>query len=187
MSDKKDRNLTDKEVNMDGVRDKDRTYIDGQGREMIIHSKKEKKEDVRNPLVWVIPIMVVILIIPLMIFHLGGQGGGGEQTAESGAETEESGEGEDSSEEGGEEGSEEGGEEGASSGDVDAEGIAQNSCASCHGEDFSGGMGPALAGTSLGEEEFTDIVRNGQGSMPSFSEDEVSGEELTAMYEMFSE
>ncbi|SDL03010.1 c-type cytochrome [Lacicoccus qingdaonensis] len=178
MSDKKDQNLTDKEVYMEGAKDKDRTYIDGQGREMIIHSKKEQKEDVRNPLVWVIPIMVVILIIPLMIFHIGGEGGGGEQTADSGAETEESGEG--SGEEGG-------GEEGASSGDVDAEGIAQNSCASCHGEDFSGGMGPALAGTSLGEDEFTDIVRNGQGSMPSFSEDEVSDEELTAMYDMFSE
>lgn len=182
MSDKKDRNLTDKEVNMDGVRDKDRTYIDGQGREMITYSKKEQKEDVRNPLVWVIPIMVVILIIPLMIFHLGGQGGGGEETADTGAGTEESSEG---SEEDG--GGEEGSEEGASSGDVDAEGIAQNSCASCHGEDFSGGMGPALAGTSLGEDEFTDIVRNGQGSMPSFSEDEVSDEELTAMYEMWSE
>ena len=179
MSDKKDRNLTDKEVNMDGD-------IDGQGREMITHSKKEQKEDVRNPLVWVIPIMVVILIIPLMIFHLGGEGGGGEQTADSGAESEESSEdsgGGESSEEGGEEGS----GEGASSGDVDAEGIAQNSCASCHGEDFSGGMGPALAGTSLGEDEFTDIVRNGQGSMPSFSEDEVSNEELTALYDMFSE
>ncbi|WP_462420888.1 c-type cytochrome [Salinicoccus sp. Marseille-QA3877] len=182
MSDKKDRNLTDKEANMDGVRDKDRTYIDGQGREMITYSKKEQKEDVRNPLVWVIPIMVVILIIPLMIFHLGGQGGGGEETADTGAGTEESSEG---SEEDG--GGEEGSEEGASSGDVDAEGVAQNSCASCHGEDFSGSMGPALAGTSLGEDEFTDIVRNGQGSMPSFSEDEVSDEELTAMYEMWSE
>ena len=181
MSDKKDQNLTDKEVYMEGAKDKDRTYVDGQNREMIIHSKKEQKEDVRNPLVWVIPIMVVILIIPLMIFHIGGEGGGGEQTADSGAETEESGEGS------GEEGGGEGSEEGASSGDVDAEGIAQNSCASCHGEDFSGGMGPALAGTSLGEDEFTDIVRNGQGSMPSFSEDEVSDEELTALYDMFSE
>ena len=183
MSDKKDRNLTDKEANMDGVKDKDRTYIDGQGREMITYSKEEKKEDIRNPLVWVIPIMVIILIIPLMIFHIGGEGGGGEQTADSGAETEESGQDEESSEEGGEEGS----EEGASSGDADAEGIAQNSCASCHGEDFSGGMGPALEGTSLSEEEFTDTVRNGQNSMPAFSEDQVSDEELTAMYDMWSE
>lgn len=188
MSDKKDQNLTDKEANMDGVKDKDSTYIDGQGREMITYSKKEQKEDIRNPLVWVIPIMVIILIIPLMIFHIGGDGDG-EQTADTGAETEESGDDSGDSEEGSEEGGEEGSEEGdgASSGDVDAEGIAQNSCASCHGEDFSGGMGPALAGTSLGEDEFTDIVRNGQGSMPSFSEDEVSDEELTAMYDMWSE
>ena len=78
-------------------------------------------------------------------------------------------------------------DEGASTGDVDAEGVAQSSCASCHGEDFSGGMGPALAGTSLSEDEFTDIVRNGQASMPAFSESQVSDEELTAMYDMWSE
>lgn len=82
---------------------------------------------------------------------------------------------------------EEGSEEGASTSDVDAEGVAQSSCASCHGEDFSGGMGPALQGTSLSEDEFTEIVRNGQGSMPEFSEDQVSDEELTAMYDMWSE
>lgn len=78
-------------------------------------------------------------------------------------------------------------DEGASTGDVDAEGVAQNSCASCHGEDFSGAMGPALAGTSLSQDEFDDIVRNGQGSMPAFNEDQVSDEELTAMYDMWSE
>ncbi|CAM4156937.1 hypothetical protein [Lacicoccus alkaliphilus] len=91
MSDKKDQNLTDKEVNMEGVRDEGKTYIEGQGREMIIHSKEDKKEDIRNPLVWVIPIMVIILIIPLMIFHIGGDGEGGEETADTGAEVGESG------------------------------------------------------------------------------------------------
>ncbi len=70
MSDKKDQNLTDKEVNMEGVRDEGKTYIDGQGREMIIHSKEDKKKDIRNPLVWLIPVMVIILIIPLMILRL---------------------------------------------------------------------------------------------------------------------
>lgn len=78
-------------------------------------------------------------------------------------------------------------DESASTGDVDAEGIAQNSCASCHGEDFSGGMGPALAGTSLSEDEFTDVVRNGRNSMPQFSEEQISNEELTAMYDMWTE
>lgn len=191
MSDRKDQNLTDKEVNMEGVRDEGKTYIEGQGREMIIHSKEDKKKDIRNPLVWLIPVMVIILIIPLMIFHLGGDGEGSEETADTGAGSEESSDDSAETEEPveGEEGAEEEASEGngASSGDVDAEGVAQNTCASCHGEDFSGGMGPALAGTSLGEEEFTDIVRNGQGSMPAFDESQVSDEELTAMYEMWSE
>lgn len=86
-----------------------------------------------------------------------------------------------------EEGSEESGGGEASSGDVDAEGIARDNCASCHGQDFSGGMGPALAGTSLAEDEFTSIVRDGQGSMPAFSADQIADEELTALYQFFSE
>lgn len=91
---------------------------------------------------------------------------------------------------GGEDGSDETAtEEGssASSGDVDAEGIAQSSCASCHGSDFSGGMGPALAGLSLSEDEFSEIVRNGQGQMPAFSEDQINDEELSALHTYFSE
>lgn len=127
----------------------------------------------KNP---IIPFLLIIFLGVGLVFLLSSQGANQEEEGEEVAT---------------EEGSEEGGGEedgdGASSGDVDAEGVAQNSCASCHGEDFSGGMGPALAGTSLGEDEFTDIVRNGQGSMPAFSEDEVSEEELTAMYEMWSE
>ena len=87
-----------------------------------------------------------------------------------------------------EEGSEEsGGGEEASSGDVDAEGIARDNCASCHGQDFSGAMGPALAGTSLAEEDFTTTVRDGKGSMPAFSADQIADEELTALYQFFSE
>ena len=75
----------------------------------------------------------------------------------------------------------------ASSGDVDAESIARDNCASCHGQDFSGGMGPALAGMSLSEDEFSEIVRNGQGQMPAFSEDQIKDEELSALYTFFSE
>ena len=75
----------------------------------------------------------------------------------------------------------------ASSGDADAEGIAQSSCASCHGSDFSGGAGPALAGMSLSEDEFSEIVRNGQGQMPAFNEDQINDEELTALHTYFSE
>lgn len=75
----------------------------------------------------------------------------------------------------------------ASSSDVDAEGIAQSSCASCHGADFSGGAGPALAGLSLSEDEFSETVRNGQGQMPAFSEEQISNEELSALYTYFGE
>lgn len=75
----------------------------------------------------------------------------------------------------------------ASSGDVDAEGIARDSCASCHGADFLGSMGPALAGLTLSEDEFNEIVRNGQGSMPAFSEDQINDEELSALHTYFSE
>lgn len=128
----------------------------------------------KNP---IIPFLLIIFLGVGLVFLLSSQGANQEEEGEDVAT-------EEGSEEGG---GEEGSEEGASSGDVDAEGIAQNSCASCHGEDFSGGMGPALAGTSLGEDEFTDIVRNGQGSMPAFDESQVSGEELTALYEFFSE
>ncbi|MCD2136864.1 c-type cytochrome [Salinicoccus halitifaciens] len=126
----------------------------------------------KNP---IIPFLLIIFLGVGLVFLLSAQGANQEEEGEEVA-----------TEENGEEGSEEEGN-GASSGDVDAEGVAQNSCASCHGEDFSGGMGPALAGTDLSEEEFTDIVRNGQGSMPAFSEDQVSDEELTAMYEMWAE
>ncbi len=134
----------------------------------------------KNP---IIPFLLIIFLGVGLVFLLSSQGANQEEEGEEVATEEGSGEG---GEEGSEEGGEEGGE-GASSGDVDAEGIAQNTCASCHGEDFSGGMGPALAGTSLGEDEFTDIVRNGQGSMPAFDESQVSDEELTALYEFFSE
>lgn len=130
----------------------------------------------KNP---IIPFLLIIFLGVGLVFLLSAQGANQEEEGDEVA-----------TEENGEEGSEESGENGengASSGDVDAEGVAQNSCASCHGEDFSGGMGPALAGTDLSEDEFTDIVRNGQGSMPAFDEGQVSDEELTAMYEMWAE
>lgn len=101
-----------------------------------------------------------------MVLFLGACGGDGEESSEEPATEEDS---------------------GASTGDVDAEGIAQSTCASCHGEDFSGGMGPALAGTDLSEDEFNDIVRNGQEQMPAFGEDQVNDEELSALYTYFSE
>lgn len=123
----------------------------------------------RNPIV---PFILIIFLGIGLVFLLSSQGaneeeGGGEETA---------------SEEGGEGGGEE-----ASSGDFDAEGFARDNCASCHGQDFSGGMGPALAGTSLAEEDFTTTVREGQGSMPAFSQDQIADEDLSTLYQFFSE
>lgn len=162
-----------------------KTYVDGQPRE--IKSKNDKEDNAKNPLVWVIPIMIVILIVPLLIYHLGSGGGAEEDTAldetaetESGGDSGEAADSGDSEEESDSEGD-------ASSGDVDGEGIARDNCASCHGEDFSGSMGPALAGTDLSQEDFESTVREGQGSMPAFSEDQVSDDELTALYEFFTE
>ncbi len=152
--------------------------IDGQPR--VIEKNPTDNTKGTKHLYWLTPVIIVLLIVPLLIFHLGS--GGGSDTAEEESATEETA---DSGEESGE--SEEGGEETASSGDVDAEGIARDNCASCHGQDFSGAMGPALAGTSLAEDEFTSIVRDGQGSMPAFSADKVADEELTALYQFFSE
>lgn len=125
----------------------------------------------KNPIV---PFLLIIFLGIGLVFLLSGLGS--TDDGEEDVATEE-----------GSEGSEESGGDEASSGDVDAEGIARDNCASCHGQDFSGGMGPALAGTSLAEEDFTTIVREGQGSMPAFSADQIADEELTALYQFFSE
>lgn len=125
----------------------------------------------KNPIV---PFLLIIFLGIGLVFLLSGLGS--TDDGEQDVATEE-----------GSEGSEESGGDEASSGDVDAEGIARDNCASCHGQDFSGGMGPALAGTSLAEEDFTTIVREGQGSMPAFSADQIADEELTALYQFFSE
>ena len=125
----------------------------------------------KNPIV---PFLLIIFLGIGLVFLLSGLGS--TDDGEEDVATEE-----------GSEGSEESGGDEASSGDVDAEGIARDNCASCHGQDFSGGMGPALAGTSLSEDDFTTTVREGQGSMPAFSTDQVADEELTALYQFFSE
>src|SRR5699024_5268540 len=156
------------------------TKVDGQPRYIEKNPSDKTKGTVH--IYWLVPVIIVFLIVPLLIFHLGS--GGGDTASEEESGTEETA---DSGEESGDSEGEEGGEETASSGDVDAEGIARDNCASCHGQDFSGAMGPALAGTGLAEDEFTSIVRVGYGSMPDFSEDKIADDEPTALYEFFGE
>lgn len=62
-------------------------------------------------------------------------------------------------------------DEGAAGGDssvVDAEAVFQQSCASCHGGNLEGRSGPALEtiGADLTEDEISDIIADGIGSMP---------------------
>lgn len=45
--------------------------------------------------------------------------------------------------------------------------IYQQSCASCHGDDLSGGSGPALFGMDRSVEEIAEIAVDGVGSMPA--------------------
>jgi|OM-RGC.v1.027694147 cytochrome c551 len=71
---------------------------------------------------------------------------------------------------GGEESS--GGESNGGGGEVDtaaAEETFQQSCASCHGGDLSGGAGPALenVGSDLSEEEIRTKIEEGGGGMPA--------------------
>ena len=51
--------------------------------------------------------------------------------------------------------------------EFDGESVAQGKCIACHGDNLSGGGGPALAGTDLSKEELVDIIKNGtDGGMP---------------------
>jgi cytochrome c550 len=48
------------------------------------------------------------------------------------------------------------------------EDIYKASCISCHGENYEGGMGPALTGVGdkKSADEIKDILKNGKGAMP---------------------
>ncbi|AQQ55042.1 c-type cytochrome [Planococcus lenghuensis] len=73
-------------------------------------------------------------------------------------------------EEGGEEVVEEGegaGEgEGAAAGDFDPVAVYEANCASCHGANFEGGVGPNLITTELPPEEIAQVLAEGRGIMP---------------------
>jgi mono/diheme cytochrome c family protein len=56
-------------------------------------------------------------------------------------------------------------------------------CDSCHGPDARGaGQAPELAGLRRPYPEFEQIVREGVGEMPPHSKDDVSDEQLAAIY-----
>ena len=122
----------------------------------------------RNP---IIPFLLIIFLGVGLVFLLSSYGANKSEEGGEGVATEQ----------------QEGGEDAASSGDFDAEGYAKQNCASCHGQDYSGAMGPALQGTGLSEDEFHDIVRNGKNAMPAHSEDQISDDDMKVLYQYFTE
>ena len=71
---------------------------------------------------------------------------------------------------------------------ADGAAIYAQRCATCHGDDGGGGIGPALADGRM-VERFPDaadqiaIVTRGRGQMPSFSERGLTAEEIAAVVE----
>lgn len=55
-------------------------------------------------------------------------------------------------------------------------------CAGCHGATAQGQFGPTLAGTTLTFREVRQQVRNPRDKMPSFSDEQVSDDELRDIY-----
>jgi cytochrome c550 len=52
--------------------------------------------------------------------------------------------------------------------DAKPEEIYQQSCISCHGQNYEGGVGPALTGVGdrLSADDIKEVLKNGRGSMP---------------------
>lgn len=164
------RPLTDKEVAVQGKREEEKIYADGQGRPMV---NMGPKASFTNPAIWMIVITIFIVLLPILIYHVspGGDLGGGENTAGAGSgdgDTEETAET----------------DEAAVQGEFDAVAFARDNCASCHGGDLTGSMGPTILG--LDTDTFVSVVREGQGSMPAFSEDQISDEDLEFMAEYYA-
>ena len=65
---------------------------------------------------------------------------------------------------------------------VSAIDIYAGSCASCHGVDAEGAIGPPLVGLSISGEELAETVVEGKGSMPDFS-GVLGSEEVAALVE----
>ncbi|MGD6853650.1 cytochrome c550 [Bacillus infantis] len=61
-----------------------------------------------------------------------------------------------------------GGEEQTEEVAANPEDIYKQSCIGCHGDQYQGGVGPALTGVGdrYSQDEIADIVVNGKGSMP---------------------
>lgn len=68
----------------------------------------------------------------------------------------------------------------------DPEALFENNCATCHGDDLSGGMGPDLTqiGNTHSADEIKEIILQGQGDMPAI---DVEDEQAEALADWLSE
>lgn len=64
----------------------------------------------------------------------------------------------------------------------DPEGMVKASCASCHGQNLEGAVGPELAtvGSRLSAEQIANVINNGQGAMPAGMVDPAKAEVIAA-------
>src|SRR5699024_8421612 len=69
---------------------------------------------------------------------------------------------------------------------VDGEEVYKENCASCHGDDLSGNVGPALdnVGSDHSVDDIKKVIEDGQGSMPAGI---VSGDDEDAVAEWLAE
>jgi len=77
-------------------------------------------------------------------------------------------------------------DEGGEVSDDAAEEMYQESCASCHGDDLEGSVGPSLEtiGADLSADEIEGVIEEGQGSMPAGL---LSGDDAEQVAEWLSE
>ncbi|MCM3611284.1 cytochrome c [Planococcus sp. MERTA32b] len=109
----------------------------------------------------IVPYILIMAFGIGLIFFLSLEGVGNEAEIAEEHAAEENGEGAATGEGTGE------GEETADAGEFDPEAKAQESCISCHGSSYEGGMGPSLIETELSQEEIEDVIANGKGTMPA--------------------
>lgn len=169
------RPFTDSETAIQGKKDESKFYAHGQGRAMV---NMEARASVKNPVIWIIVLTTFIVLLPILIYHVspGGDLGGGENTAGSGPT------GDDTNLTTVE--SDVSDDDEAVSGAFDAVEFARDNCASCHGSDFTGSMGPSLLGVD--EDTFMTAVREGPGAMPEYSEEQISDDDLAFMADYFA-
>ncbi|HLR62372.1 MAG TPA: cytochrome c [Lentibacillus sp.] len=88
---------------------------------------------------------------------------------------------------GGDGGDSSGSDGGETSESAAAEELFQSNCASCHGQDLSGGMGPDLTsvGADHSADEIADIIKNGKGDMPP--QDQVADEDAQTIASWLAE